>query len=161
MVRKEQNLVLIHEFEEATKARQEVERLEQEETEKAQQRAEQEAFRRREALVAQHKNALSRVDEYEQKILNDLAVKYSREEQNLRTRLCKLTIDREKGNFREPTQSTLKESPRTAQIPMALTTPRTRKKLLSFRNSTTAPKLGLKPIRTRPHTSLERVRITI
>ena len=157
---KEQNLVKIKEYQEAITVRSQAKSLEERETAEAQKKAERDVYTKKAALIKRQNEELKKIDEYEERMLNAMKVKEQRDEASYHMRISKLTTDRDKGNFREPLPSTVKNTPTLVQMPLALTTPRTRKKYVTFKNTTTAPKLTLKPIRARPKTSIERVRLT-
>lgn len=157
----ENKLLEFHDFNQASIIRKQKLELEEQETEQAQQKLIDDAQAKRKILNKRQIYELQRLEQYQIDGVNKLMLLKERDESRFGKRLYKLTQDRDNPNARPPLPQSWRFSEMGTQVPMAVTTPRTRSKLVEFRKSTPTTKLEIKGITSRPGTSIQRVRITL
>lgn len=133
---------------------------EKKETEAAQNQLISDAKVKLEVLRKKHQYELDRLEAYYIEGVTNLKLKKEKEELLFEKRLTKLKKDRENPVNRAPLPQSWRFSEMGTQIPMAVTTPRTRVKLANFKKSKQITKLEIKGITSRPATSLQRVRLS-
>lgn len=147
---KEKSLIIEKDYYGAAQLKKDADLLEKQETKQAQARAQQAMMAEREALDKDYDKQQNQLNN----IINRKIKRVERQREEvihpINARINKLVMDRDKGYFPDPLDASFDTETMFQRTPMAISTPRTRQKLVQFRCTKNTQKLQLNGFKAIP-----------